>query len=252
VSGADARRPDALASLASAIRALRIHDATARIDADLPVFPTYEPPRVVAVHEHGTGDFAANTLELPEHAGTHVDAPFHFDPHGKTVDLLPADVLLLRPFKKFDLSANDHQPGDLVGPEHLAQAAARAGFALEEGDVAVLELGWDRHLPGGASGREPGWWARNQPGLSDDACRYLAEAAVCAVASDTGACDVACIDGTVLSGPGHTEYFLPQGILIVEGLRGLASVPATGLFLALPLKIAGGTGSPVRVLLLSA
>jgi kynurenine formamidase len=36
----------------------------------------------------------------------------------------------------------------------------------------------------------------------------------------------------------------------VEGLRGLAKVPATGLFVALPLRIAGGTGSPVRVLLL--
>jgi kynurenine formamidase len=40
-------------------------------------------------------------------------------------------------------------------------------------------------------------------------------------------------------------------ILIVEGLRGLAKVPDSGLFLALPLRLAGGTGSPVRVLLLT-
>jgi kynurenine formamidase len=50
---------------------------------------------------------------------------------------------------------------------------------------------------------------------------------------------------------GHVSAFLPRGILIVEGLTGLARVPATGLFLALPLKIAEGTGSPVRVVLLT-
>ena len=55
----------------------------------------------------------------------------------------------------------------------------------------------------------------------------------------------------MLGAHGHVEHFLPQGILIVEGLTGLADVPATGLFLALPLKIAGGTGSPVRVVLLT-
>ena len=39
--------------------------------------------------------------------------------------------------------------------------------------------------------------------------------------------------------------------MIVEGLKGLAGVPTSGLFLALPLKLAGGTGSPLRVLLLT-
>ena len=68
---------------------------------------------------------------------------------------------------------------------------------------------------------------------------------------DTAACDVACRDGEILSGHGHAQYFLPNGILIVEGLQGLSKVPTSGLFLAMPLKIGGGTGSPVHVLLLS-
>jgi kynurenine formamidase len=78
------------------------------------------------------------------------------------------------------------------------------------------------------------------------------DAAVVAVAADTAGCDVAARDGEIISGYGHTHAFLPNGILIVEGLHGLEQVPATGLFLALPLKIGGGTGSPVRVLLLTA
>ena len=106
-----------------------------------------------------------------------------------------------------------------------------------------------RTLSGSASAAGE-FWGRNEPGLSEDACRYLAEAAVVAVASDTAGCDVPCVDGEIGFGHGHSSWFLPRGILIVEGLRGLDRVAATGLFVALPLKIAGGTGSPLRVLLL--
>ena len=51
--------------------------------------------------------------------------------------------------------------------------------------------------------------------------------------------------------PGDGSETTGRGILIVEGLTGLSHGPATGLFLALPLKISGGTGSPLRVVLLS-
>jgi kynurenine formamidase len=215
------------------------------------VFFMYPAPRISALYEHAAGGAAANLLELAEHVGTHVDAPYHFDSNGLTVDELPADLLLLRPFKKFDLAAKAYQPGELVELEDLIEAAERAGFSLEDGDVAVLDLGWDRYLPGGPDERDGAWWGRNQPGLSEAACEYLATAGIAAVACDTAACDVACRDGEILSAHGHAQHFLPNGILIVEGLHGLGAVPASGLFLALPLKVLRGTGSPVRVLLLT-
>jgi hypothetical protein len=83
--------------------------------------------------------------------------------------------------------------------------------------------------------------------LAPAACEYLADVGVAAVASDTAACDVAAKDGKIIAGHGHSRYFLPRGILIVEGLRHLADVPSSGLMVVLPLKINGGTGSPVRV-----
>jgi kynurenine formamidase len=224
-------------------------DVSPPLTSGLPVFFMYESPKVTPLYEHSAGGAAANTLEMAEHVGTHVDAPFHFDPNGRTIDQVPADALLLRPYKKFDLTGNDHQPGELVELEHLIAASERADLNLQDGDVAILELGWDRYLPDGPDERPPDWWGRNQPGLSDEACRYLATTGIAAVACDTAACDVATLDGQILSGHGHAQHFLPNGILIIEGLRGLAEVPTTGLFLALPLKIAGGTGSPVRVLL---
>jgi arylformamidase len=241
----------AVGDLLAALGGLKVHDASPPIEALTPMWFMYPAPEIAPLFGHAEAGAAANRVSLAEHTGTHVDAPFHFDADGLTVDRVAVDSLLLRPYRKYDLTADDHQPGEMVELDHLKAAEAAAGFTLSRGDVAILELGWDRHLPGGADEREPGWWGRNQPGLSAEACGYLADAGVACVACDTPACDVAAKDGEIMGAHGHTKAFLPRGILIVEGLTGLSSVPATGLFLALPLKISGGTGSPLRVVLLS-
>jgi kynurenine formamidase len=242
---------DALHSIVARVGALKVHDASPTIGPDLPVWFMYEPAEVTPLFGHAEHGAAANRVTLSEHTGTHIDAPFHFDAHGKTIDQLAPETLLLRPYKKYDLTALDLQPGDLVSARTLEDVSDAAGFTLERGDVAIIECGWDRYLPGGSAAREPTWWGRNQPGLAEDACEALVEAGVVCVASDTPACDVAARDGEIISGHGHVAAFLPNGILIVEGLHGLEHVPSTGLFVAVPLKIEGGTGSPVRVLLLS-
>lgn len=240
-----------VATVLAALGRLRVHDVSPTLGPDLEMWFMYEPPQVEPLFRHAEAGAAANRVSLAEHSGTHVDAPFHFDADGLTVDRLPVESLMLRPYKKLDLTPDDHQPGDLVGLEHLKAAAARGEVVLDAGDVAILELGWDRYLPGGPDAREPGWWGSNEPGLSEEACAYLADLGIAAVACDTAACDVACVGAEISAAHGHTHHFLARGIPIVEGLRGLASVPPSGLFLALPLKIEGGTGSPLRVVLLS-
>jgi kynurenine formamidase len=243
---------DALAAVGALLGELTVHDVSPTIGPDLPVWFMYEAARITPLFGHAESGAAANSLTLSEHTGTHIDAPFHFDADGKTIDQVAPDALLLRPYKKFDLTGLDLEAGDLVSADTLSGAADAAGFILAPGDVAIIDCGWDRHLPGGAQAKEPGWWGRNQPGLAEDACAMLLDSGVVAVASDTAACDVAARDGEIIVGHGHASAFLPNGVLIVEGLRGLAQVPDRGLFLALPLKIQGGTGSPVRVLLLTA
>jgi len=242
---------DPLAAIVAALDRVVVHDVSPVIHDDLPVWFKFEQPKVTPIARHGQGGAAVNALSINEHTGSHVDAPFHFSADGATMAEVPVDALLLAPFRKYDLTGNDHQPGELIEVEHLEAAEARAGFSLQPGHIAVLETGWDRYLPGGADAREPGWWGSNQPGLSDEACEYLAARRPVAVASDTAACDAAAIDREVSSAHGLVDVFLPRGILIVEGLHGLANVPATGLFVALPLKIANGTGSPLRVVLLT-
>jgi kynurenine formamidase len=239
-----------VAALLAALGKFRVHDASPLIEPGMPMFVAYEGPQITQLFGHEEAGAAANRIALAEHTGSHLDAPFHFDRHGMTVDQLAPETLLLRPYKKFDLADRDAAPGELLDADALSASAARAGFALEPGDVAIIEMGWDRHWPSEPRSAAGGFWGRNEPGLSEDACRYLAEAGVAAVASDTAGCDVPCVDGEIGFGHGHSSWFLPRGILIVEGLRGLAVVAPTGLFVAVPLKIAGGTGSPLRVLLL--
>lgn len=246
-------------SIGAAVRGLKHYDVSAMYRPELPLF--FPMPHVQVDPVPGLSSeevrsdteisVAANIWTLPEHSGSHVDAPYHFFAGGKAIHEIPVDALFFRPFKKFDLSAEDLQPGEPVSREQLIAAAELHGFALEPGDVAVIDFGWDRYLPGGEADKDPSWWGSNEPGLTDDACEYLAKAEVSAVACDTSACDFSLVNGQLSAGTGHTRWFLPQGILIVEGLTRLSGVAATGMFVALPLKLQNGTGSPLRVLLLT-
>jgi kynurenine formamidase len=241
---------DPEATLLAALGELRVHDASPVIEPGMPMFVVHPPPEITPLITHDEIGVAANRISMSEHTGSHVDAPFHFDRDGETMDQVDPTALFLRPYKKFDLSPLDPSPGQLIGEEELREAAARGDFVLAAGDVAIVEMGWDRHWPSGDGDQTKSFWGLNMPGLDESACSYLADAGVVAVASDTAACDNAVIDGEIGAAHGHSHWFLPRGIMIVEGLRGLAEVPATGLFAGLPLKIRGGSGSPLRVLLL--
>jgi arylformamidase len=236
-------------TLLSALAEFEIHDASPTIRPGMPMFVAFDGPEIAPQLTHTEIGVAANTLTMAEHTGTHIDAPFHFDPAGLTIDQVDPATLLLRRYKKFDLTPDDPQPGMLVGVEALREAAHRGQFTLDPGDVALIEMGWDRFWTDQGEHTHD-FWGTNMPGLDDQACEYLVEAGVIAVGSDTAACDNALKDGEIVSALGHTHWFLPRGIVIVEGLMGLSQVPATGLIIALPLRIAGGSGSPVRVLLL--
>lgn len=235
--------------------ASRVVDLAPEIHSAMPVWDSHPDAVVVAdARNHAKHGYFAQTLVISEHTGAHVDAPHHFHaslPQG-TVDAYAPDALI-GPFKHFDLRSLDPQPGQLLTASDLRSAAQHGGFTLEEGDVALLDFGWSRHYhPDDPDWAVRQWWARNAPGLDEGACAYLAEASPRAVGSDTPACDVAVVDGEMKSDFGHRTYFLPRGIAIIEGLANLDELPSSGLFIAAPLRIRGGSGSPIRPIALVA
>lgn len=189
------------------------------------------------------------TLVLPEHSGCHVDAPAHVlpDKPEQTIETFPPNMLM-GIAKKVDLSQESYAPGELVPLSKVQEIMQRTGITIEKGDIVIFDFGWDKYLVNAETKPplERNWWGQNEPGLDQDTCRYLYESGVKAVGSDTAACDIAQVKGERKGGYGHRIYFLPNGIFIIEGLYGLAKVPTTFYFMALPLKIKGGSGSPLR------
>ncbi|MDT2006552.1 hypothetical protein FXW78_21345 [Rhodococcus opacus] len=226
----------------------RRHTGTGPRHTDvLPHSRTDRPPDLPACNTWSSSQYLGDSRTLRRPCGRTVSLRFSGQNHrsGGRRRTVHAAVQKVR---SLALRSAAGTPATL---DQVEAAAEDAGFTLEAGDVAIVDFGYDKYLPGHSDEREPGWWGRNEPGLSDEVCAYLAAAQVVAVASDTSACDLAVADGEMSAGSGHGHHFLPQGILIVECLRGLGQVPPTGLIAALPLKLTGGTGSPLRVLLLT-
>ncbi|WP_067482179.1 cyclase family protein [Actinomadura hibisca] len=137
------------------------------------------------------------------------------------------------------------EAGDRISPEDLEAADVE----LRPGDVAVVRTGWPLVWQDGPDA----YWA-GQPGLDADAGRWLAERDVCMVASDNAA--IGGLNEHQLADEGladdlHMILLWRHGIHLAEMLW-LEELAATGrtdfLFVAAPLRIEGGTASPINPL----
>ena len=243
-----------MTSLVDALRAATFYDVSPPIDDRLPVFPGHPSVEIdAASRTHERDGYFLQTISFGEHIGAHVDAPAHAVAGlaDRTIDRYSVDRFVL-PYVKYDLTAYDLEPGDLVTAGMLEEVERRDGLVLRGGEIAIVQFGWDRYLrPASEAVEEREWWIRNAPGLAADACERLVDHGVRAVGSDTATCDAAIVDGEITSAIGHLESFLPREILLFEGLVGLGEAPLQGLFIGLPLRIAGGSGSPIRAVLVA-
>jgi len=236
------------ADVAAMMASCEVIDLASVLTPNMVKWPTHPDLAIIDdARSHDEHGYFLQTLIIPEHVGCHVDAPSHAHRNlmHKTIDRFPADCIM-GPAKKVDVSDLDLQPGDSLSLTQYQAAAGRAGVTLEKGDIALVQFGWDKNLPGGSAGRDRDWWGRNNPGMTEDLCRFFSEMGVKAVGSHTVSADLGQKDNVIVSDFGHRTYFLPKDILIIEGLLNLARAPASFYFIALPLKIKGGSGSPLR------
>jgi kynurenine formamidase len=192
--------------------------------------------------------YAANFFQAPEHGGTHLDAPIHFHQKGQTVDQIPLERLI-GPGAVVDVSAAAAKDPDyLVTTEDIRRWEARQRKRVD-GHIVLLRTGWGKYWPLRAKylGTEKrGADALKQlhfPGLSPEAARWLVrERQVKAVGIDTASID-----------HGPSQDFTAHVILashqvpVLENLANLDRLPEAGFtVLALPMKIRGGSGAPLR------
>jgi kynurenine formamidase len=180
---------------------------------------------------------------MSEHAGTHMDAPLHFISEGPAhygTDEIPLDCLAGR---AATIEATDLGAGGLLDVGRIEAWEEEHG-PIEARDRVLIRYGWDLRWATGPEGRR---FLEVWPGLSGEAAEYLVGKGASLVGCDTLAIDAAVSPGN----PAHYAL-LGSEVYIVENLKNLDRLPPFCLFLALPLKIKGGSGSPVRAVALVA
>lgn len=212
----------------------RVIDLSQEVSPDTPMFPAYPAPSFVPWTTREAHGFLAEAMFLVSHTGTHVDAPLHCLPGGKTVDALPPS--------RFIVAARlvDLRP---LGPRARIDTArlrrALHGTPLRRGEAAVLRTGWERR-----AGRRS--YLDSNPGLVPDGARALVRWGASLVGIDAANIDPP--DATHLAA--H-EILLDAQVFVLENLANLGDIRADRFTLvALPLKLRGATGSPIRAVAL--
>jgi kynurenine formamidase len=199
---------------------LTYYDLSHPIENGMTFYPGDPEPRITPAAM--TPPWRVTELRLGTHTGTHIDAPSHFLPGGKTIDAYPPERFLLSGVV-ISVARNDDEA---IGPEV---------FGGLEGGAVLVRTGWDR------------FWKTDRclrhPFLSPEAARFLVEAGVGLVGVDA-----LNVDSTARGTSHAHEILLGNEVLIVENLTRLDQLQA-GVeyqFSFLPLRLAGLDGSPVR------
>jgi kynurenine formamidase len=225
---------------------LTVIDLTHAVSADAPFWPGPDSSPfthdTISAHEDGAPSMAA--YAVPEHFGTHFDAPVHGGMGLASVDRVAT--------------------ADLFGPavviDVTAQVAADPDFALTADDLRVWEAEYGMIPAGAIVLMRSGWATRwdqgdayynrgedgrlHFPGFAEDAARFLVEQRdIAGIGVDTGSVD-----------PGNAQGFPSHGVVNgsgryhLENLADLSALPELGAYLIVaPIKIEGGSGGQVRV-----
>jgi len=204
----------------------KLIDVSMEIYPGMMVWPGDEGVELVRTEKIEEGAHSnLSRISCGVHTGTHVDAPFHFIPGGKTIERLPLDAL--------------------AGPAWVAGLAGVRRIGAEELDSAGIPEGTVRLLLKTDNSKTLATetvFREDYAGLTESGARWVLERGIRLVGNDY--LSVACRDQT---GPVH-RLLLGAGIVFVEGLV-LKEVPAGACrFHCLPLKLRGSDGAPARAM----
>ena len=197
--------------------------------------------------------YTANNFATAEHGGTHIDAPIHFSRGKQTVDEIPLDKLI-GPAIKIDVSSRAlADPDYLIGIEDLKAWEREENTEIPEGSIVLLQTGYSRFYPnrekymGTDQKGEAAVKLLHFPGLSPEAAKWLvSNRKIHSIGIDTPSIDY-----------GQSEYFethvalMGANIPAFENVANLEQLPSRGFHVvALPMKIKGGSGGPLRIIAL--
>jgi kynurenine formamidase len=181
----------------------------------------------------GQLSYQTHAMMLTEHAGTHFDAPYHFDEHGPAVDEIPPAKLLLRA-RVFDMTHK--RPLEPIGPADFEQAVAKQRLALEPGDAAVI---WTEHSKNYYTRADYG---ENRQFITAEGAQWLAARRPALIVTDLVGLD----EPADLTTPVHNAV-LHAGICMLQVTTNIRKLAEGEWYVgAFPINLVGGTGAPLR------
>ena len=191
--------------------------------------------------------YASATYAASEHGGTHIDSPIHFGKDKMTLEQIPLSNLI-GPAVVVDVSDKCAGKPDYELTAADIEVWERKHGRIQEGSIVLARTGWGKFWPDKKQylGTDKHGDVANLhfPGLSEGAAKLLAQRQVHGVGIDTASID----PGTSKAFPVH-QVLNGANIYGLENVANLEKLPAVGATLiALPMKIKGGTGGPVRII----
>ena len=212
------------------------------------VHPSHPPVVVATWYDHdekkraGSTEFSSKALSISfsDHAGTHVDAPVHFDarPGALSIDQMPLERFYTSAFC-LDLS---HAPlRHAVTVPEMQAALAASGQEIQPGDTVLLHMATNERLLG-----TPGY-LHDFPGLAVESVHWLADHGI-------GMFGVEAVSPAPEGEPNFQAHLAcaERGITHIECLANLDRLVGRGRFrfIGFPLRIRAGTASPIRAVAL--
>lgn len=260
--------PETVLASCRLVRKGRIYNLSVPLGPDTPTHPFRQAPqhyvKFVPDAQGGVG-YGEDVLVLSTHSGTHIDALSHFWVGGEMFNRHPADQVTA-----FGASSNSIDavppiwtrgilldaaaargvemlgPGDVITPEELERCCELQQVTCNPGDAVLVRTGWYRTYA-----EDPARWAQGKPGLGGAAINWLIERDVAVLGVDTSAAEADPpdpSDGPAGMAVAHLTFLHQHGGYLIETLD-LERLGADNvyefLFVAAPLRIAKGLGSPL-------
>lgn len=225
--------------------ARKLVDLTQEIYNGMPVYPGHQRTAIFPAKTHeetkelnkpGTHHSTTMSIIMSDHGPTHVDAFLHMDENGEDIDQLPLE-LFYTPAVCLDVS--HRVAGEYITVEDLEQACKNANLEVEKGMTVLLYTGqFNRAYPNIE-------WLTSYPGLDEGAMNWLADRGVVNIGIDSTSIDSS-EEMKHKNYPAH-RVCRERHILNMENMGHLDKVVGKKFdFIGFPLRIRGGSGSPIR------
>jgi len=241
-------------SLAEQLEAGALVDLSHTYDASALYWPTDSQGFQLEVVSKGINEagffYAANRFCTAEHGGTHMDAPIHFAEGAQSAEQVPLGKLMA-PAVVIDVTAQAAADADYRLSTEDVTAFEAAHGTIPSGAIVLLRTGWSKFWPD-----RKAYFGDDTPGATsnlhfpsfgvDAATLLIEKRGVAALGLDTASIDYGPSSDFLV----HREAGA-HGIVGFENLKNLECLPATGAYvIALPMKIGGGSGAPLRAVAL--